>query len=286
MLAVGQREMYIEDTVESAPPQYALVARQQRTYAMRAGFWPRLLALFIDSLVLIAFAIFIVMINRATVAGSINSEAAISKMLWAFAAVGLGSLFYWLIEGVSGASPGKMLVGLKIAIDHGQKGTVDRYLLRYLCKNSGQLLVMLAFIIPSVILDFATAALGLILFFGSFWIFSTTKQTAWDHWTGTAVFFRRKLAQFQEEQGGSSYANANITALILILVALISIGVGYRTYNTVQLAKAVLSQAKKKTSRHLYHCGIATMPAPRKSCRPKTESYGVAGASGSKSRYP
>ncbi|MEE8434950.1 MAG: RDD family protein, partial [bacterium] len=109
-------------------------------------------------------------------------------------------LLYFLIEGIVGASPGKMILGIKVGTADGKQGNIALYLKRWGIKNAPNLLGLLAAILgmvgvsdPGGIIGILSQIIALVLLIGAFWIFGASKQCLWDKLAGTAIYKRSDL---------------------------------------------------------------------------------------------
>ena len=188
----------------------------------RIGFGARLGAALIDG-VIIAVLNFVIggtittmlgigMVNVAGELGTkVSPEAAaeavtgmisglIATVLAMIAVMAILMLLYYLIEGIFGASPGKMILGIKVGTADGKQGNIALYLKRWAIKNFPHLLGLLAAILGMVgitglvgIVGIISQIAGLVLLNGAFWIFGASKQCLWDKLAGTAIYKRSDL---------------------------------------------------------------------------------------------
>ena len=188
----------------------------------RIGFGARLGAAVIDVLIIfglnflvggtITTMLGIGMVNVAGELGTkVSPEAAaaavegmvagiIATVLAMVAVMAILTLLYYLIEGIFGASPGKMILGIKVGTADGKQGNIGLYLKRWAIKNFPHLLGLLAAILGMVgiiglvgIVGIISQIVALILFVGAFWIFGASKQCLWDKLAGTAIYKRSDL---------------------------------------------------------------------------------------------
>jgi uncharacterized RDD family membrane protein YckC len=89
-------------------------------------------------------------------------------------------LLYGLIEALTGASPGKRIMGLQVAHEDGSKGDIQLYLLRWTLKNSGKLLT---FILPGI-----SSIAWMVFYFGCFAALGEKKQALHDRIAKSAVY--------------------------------------------------------------------------------------------------
>ena len=181
----------------------------------RIGFGARLGAVLID-VVIIGVLNFVIGGTVATMlgigmmstAGAVDSpEAAagmisgmIAGMLAMMAISAILGVLYFLIEGVTGASPGKMILGIKVGTIDGKQGNIALYLKRWAIKNLPSLLLVLSTVLGLAgltglvgIIGIISQIIALVLLIGAFWIFGASKQCLWDKLAATAIFKRSDL---------------------------------------------------------------------------------------------
>lgn len=182
----------------------------------RIGFGARFGAVVID-VVIIGVLNFVIggtittmlgigMMSAAGAQGSPEAAAGmisglIATVLAMAAVMAILTLLYFLIEGVVGASPGKMILGIKVGTADGKQGNIALYLKRWGVKNFPNLLGLLAAILGMVgvtavvgILGIISQIASLVLLIGAFWIFGASKQCLWDKLAGTAIYKRSDLS--------------------------------------------------------------------------------------------
>ena len=150
----------------------------------RVGFGPRLGARLLDAvfiIIIITLASF-VGLTGGLASASTGNEAGILAALAAIAAAAIFLIAYSLIEAFTGASPGKMILGLKVANQDGTAGTIGLYLGRWAVYNAGSLLQ----IIP--LIGLLGPFVNLVIFGGCFAVLGEKKQGLHDMICKTAVF--------------------------------------------------------------------------------------------------
>jgi len=177
----------------------------------RVGFGPRLLAAAIDAIVVIAVTVGI----GGTIGGILGggagqalasadgggaaAGAAIGAVLGALlgaAVVFSGFAFlYSLVEAFTGASPGKMLLGLKVGLEDGRRAPVATYLARWIVKYSGSVLGLLGALPALHVLAALASAAGLVVFLGCFLVLGDKRQALHDLAAKTAVFRKADLVR-------------------------------------------------------------------------------------------
>jgi len=160
----------------------------------RVGFGPRAGALLLDFVAVVfiglffSFAIKWLMDQLHLLKFSIDTNAAawavIIFHLWFTAVV------YSILEGLAGASLGKLLLGLRVGRADGRKAGLGRKLLRWLLKGLTLLFIPCFGLIENEFVIYPFLALSLISILGLFLVFGKEKQTLYDRLSGTAVFRR------------------------------------------------------------------------------------------------
>ena len=182
----------------------------ENNYENRIGFSPRLGALLVDVVVIIVVALVIVGPILGVFMGAEAAEAAketatasggdqMDKDL-AEAGGGIGGFFagmvlslpitgflYTLIEGLTGASPAKMMFGIKIANEDGTKANRNTLIKRWAFRNGSSLIQILA-AIGLTFLSPVSGIYGLIITVGCFMVLRDNKQSFHGAWSKTAVF--------------------------------------------------------------------------------------------------
>lgn len=100
---------------------------------------------------------------------------------------------YFLIEGVLGASPGKMMLGIKIGNADGSRASIGSYLIRWGVKNIYFILGLIAALTQVGIIGTIGMILGLIIFIGCFFVLTAKRQAFHDMAAKTAIFKRSDL---------------------------------------------------------------------------------------------
>lgn len=160
----------------------------------RAGFLRRFPALVLDAAIILLLvfpfgrpasrlltALGVHMSSIDTNAGALGAFLFYS---WAIA------ILYLLIEVATGATPGKLIMRLKVAGADGNPASWGRRLGRYLGKLCFLLIIPPLGMTEVELLVYPFLAVGLASFLGAFLIFGPEKQTFYDRLTRTAVFKR------------------------------------------------------------------------------------------------
>jgi uncharacterized RDD family membrane protein YckC len=168
----------------------------------RVGFVPRLQAALIDFVaVLVLGFVFggvlgsVLGIGAGALAGAATGEAgaaaaagAIGGLLGGLAGVYIVAVLYGLIEAFTGASPGKMVLKLKIGYEDGRPAPISVYATRWAVKNIGALLSALGLITGMSFLGTLGSLGGFVIFVGCFMVLGEKKQAIHDLAAKTAVF--------------------------------------------------------------------------------------------------
>jgi uncharacterized RDD family membrane protein YckC len=121
----------------------------------------------------------------ATAAAMGGVFGALAGMLIAAAVLGLA---YFLIEGFTGYTLGKLMLGIRIANADGTQAPVSRLLLRWAVKNNNFLLTVLAAASGVRFLATLGSLGGLVIFVGCFLALGASKQALHDRICDTAVW--------------------------------------------------------------------------------------------------
>lgn len=174
---------------------YFDTANHNTMFSNRIGFGPRLGAALLDIVFTILLCTPILFFGAgAGIAAALGLDSMLgSDETEAMALIGLSAgmigsivvcsllaLAYTLVEALTGASPGKRVMGLQIAKADGTAGDVSLYLLRWALKNSGSIL---NFILPVV-----SSLASLAFFFGCFATLGEKRQALHDLIAKSAVF--------------------------------------------------------------------------------------------------
>src|SRR5213078_1724412 len=133
----------------------------------RQGFGIRLGALIIDIVILIVLSL---IVNLIFGRGFTFSYGATRGGVAYNLVSNLISLAYWSTEIFRAASPGKMILGLKIGSETGAPATQEQLIMRFAIKTSPTLLMLVASIIPFIgwIIGIVAILAGLAIFVGCF----------------------------------------------------------------------------------------------------------------------
>lgn len=101
---------------------------------------------------------------------------------------------YFLVEAFTGASLGKMILGLKIGNADGTQAELKTFLVRYAIKQSGSLLALLGALTGLGFFGTLGTIASLAIFVGCFFVLAEKKQAFQDMIANTAVFKKTDLA--------------------------------------------------------------------------------------------
>jgi uncharacterized RDD family membrane protein YckC len=114
-------------------------------------------------------------------------------LLGAIAMIWLAAVLYGLIEAFTGASPGKMILGLKIGNQDGTSAEMTTYLIRWAVKNSGTILAALAGLLSVKFIGTIGNLASLAIFVGCFFVLGASRQAFHDLAAKTAVYKKADL---------------------------------------------------------------------------------------------
>lgn len=100
---------------------------------------------------------------------------------------------YSVIEGTSGWSLGKRILGIRIAHPDGKRGNTQLYLKRWLIKDLSTILTLFTILPALEFLEFFNGLVSLILFFGCFAALGAEKLALHDRLAQTAVFRKQDI---------------------------------------------------------------------------------------------
>ena len=109
------------------------------------------------------------------------------------AATALMGMVYPLVEGVTGASPGKWVLGLQVGHPDGRHGNVILFLTRFAVKFIRPLMGALAAVTGLSLLGWLAGPAGLVVSLGTLLLLAPHKQALHDKLAVTAVFRRSDL---------------------------------------------------------------------------------------------
>ena len=174
----------------------------------RVGFGPRLGAYLIDG-VFISIIVFLMSLvfgaagagaGAAAVEGGDPDAQVVAGAFGAIAGmiVGLviGTFGYVLIEAITGASLGKMILGLKAGTLDGKKGSVGLYMGRACLKYCYNFPYLIAAIIPATFgaMYLIAFILSIVVFIGCFFALRESKQSLHDQIAKTAIYYKKDLS--------------------------------------------------------------------------------------------
>lgn len=100
----------------------------------------------------------------------------------------IGVVLYTLIEGVTGASPGKRAQKIIIANEDGSEGDVTLFMSRWAIKNISNLMSLLIILTGAISIQWVGSLLGWVVFLGCFLVLASHRQALHDKIVKTAVF--------------------------------------------------------------------------------------------------
>ena len=102
-------------------------------------------------------------------------------------------MLYSVMEVVFAATPGKMILGLRIARQNGRDAEVGRRLLRWSTKYYSLVPAIFDCIIPGTLIGVLGSCMNSIILCGLLGAFNDDRLTWHDEWAGTAVWTRRRM---------------------------------------------------------------------------------------------
>ena len=177
----------------------------------RVGFGKRLLAFFIDLIIssilgfilssfagimLLEFFFETSQVNEtmATVE-SIQSGMGntIKEIFIAISGIGAISFLIMIMEGITGQTPAKMLLGIINANQNGTRANTIVLSLRTFLKNISSIFSLIAVVLGISIIGTIGSFLGFIIFIGCFFVLGSNKESIHDMLAKTAVFNKSEI---------------------------------------------------------------------------------------------
>lgn len=192
-----------------------LKIRKMEVYNInKVGFGKRLLAFIIDMIIcsiigallsiftgnmLLEFFFETSQVNETAAAieslGAGAQGELVNTIFSAASAIGLVGFLILILEGFTGQTPAKMLLGIKIANQDGTNANTNILFLRTFLKNISSVLSLVAIILAIPIVKTIGSFFGFIIFIGCFFALGSSKQSIHDMISKTAVF---KIADLKE----------------------------------------------------------------------------------------
>ncbi len=105
----------------------------------------------------------------------------------------LMSFIYNLIEGFTGNTPAKYLLGIKIGNQDGTKASQGKLMGRFAIKNISSIIGLIAIALMASTLNIIGSVLGFVIFIGCFFVLGESKLALHDMIAKTAVYWRKDL---------------------------------------------------------------------------------------------
>lgn len=178
----------------------------------RVGFGTRFGAWILD-LIIIGILVFLlgpaiggaIGAGAGAATGDTAQDAALGGLLGGFAgmmvALPVITILYALLEAFTGMTLGKMILGIKVGRETGQEGDLGVYFKRYIIKNIGNIIVMIAGFAAIEALTTIGGLISLVMFLGCFLVLGEAKQALHDKLAKTAIYKRKELAAGEITQG-------------------------------------------------------------------------------------
>ena len=175
-----------EPTLQDLPDE---AARDERV-----GFWRRLGAYLLDTV--FGGVLGVIVAGAAggadrfdTISGDVGvliEQALQGGSVWPVVV----SLLYALIEGMTGASPGKMILAIQIRSADGSPAELSLLIPRFLLKGVLTVLGLVGIVTGVVQINYAGMVAGTVIFLGCFLVLGVSRQALHDRILGTAVYLK------------------------------------------------------------------------------------------------
>ena len=117
-----------------------------------------------------------------------TAGAAMGAVVGMVAALGVIALVYFLVEGFTGYTLGKLLLGIRVANEDGSQASVPTLLTRYAIKNINYILSIAALVTGIQLLNTLGSVGGVVVFVGCFLVLGMSRQALHDRLAKTAVY--------------------------------------------------------------------------------------------------
>jgi len=125
--------------------------------------------------------------------GAMGVGAGIGALMGMLGGVLIGYFIYSIIEAFTGASPGKMMLGYKVANADGTGGDISLYFKRWAIKHASSVFSMLTLVTGLIFLNPLGSLIGFVMFLGCFLAIGDEKQTLHDKIAKTAIYLKRDI---------------------------------------------------------------------------------------------
>jgi uncharacterized RDD family membrane protein YckC len=113
-------------------------------------------------------------------------------------------MLYRFSEVITSATLGKLLLGIRIAIVNGKPASIEQRFMRWLIKNSVEIIFLIGVMLHSPQMVTAAGIVGLPIGVGTLLILFPFSQTIWDRFADTCVYLKRDMVEVSTD---SSYGN-------------------------------------------------------------------------------
>ena len=167
----------------------------------RIGFGPRFGAVILNVILNIVGGVIFGLLFGAELVRSFGSRnevlVALQGTLGTLVGIGIGTFIFSIINGLLeaffGSSLGKLVLRIRVGDASGSKASVIKLIGRYFVKNIAIVFSLIAFFVGVQILSKIGGVLGLVVFLGTFAMFSSSKQALHDMLLKTAVYKTKDL---------------------------------------------------------------------------------------------
>jgi|TARA_B110000238_G_C16097123_1_gene426608 uncharacterized RDD family membrane protein YckC len=156
-------------------------------YENRVGVWKRLVAKVVDAIFILIMAYFLIADLLLGLFKSTSIAGGLKEAMGFAIAINVSMLLYNLIEGLTGASPGKMFKKIKVAKEDGSKAGISDFMKRWVIINLPGIATLLYLALGIDIISTAGSIFSLVLFVGYFFIFGKKRQALHGKYSKTVI---------------------------------------------------------------------------------------------------
>jgi uncharacterized RDD family membrane protein YckC len=128
--------------------------------------------------------------DSASAAAAMLTGGIVGAVLGALVAMAVIGLVYFIVEGFTGWTFGKLMLGIQVANADGTRASIGTLMFRYALKNSNFVLRIVALTTSVAFFNTLGTLCGLAVFVGCFFVLGTAHQAFHDMIAKTAVYPR------------------------------------------------------------------------------------------------
>ncbi len=175
-------------------------------YLYRVGFAPRLGASLLDIGFTVGILMFLIIITGVyqdytyVLNDLLSNPSVLNEFLQTIIPLSfIVTFMYYAFEIIFAATPGKMILGIKIVDENMTEASVNKLALRFFYKHLSTIISLMAFLITFESLDVVSSIITIIIWIGFLFTLSPKRQAFHDMLAGTIVLRRRDIIYNENE---------------------------------------------------------------------------------------